>query len=182
MTKKEAIDSIIPMIYKIARKFAFCFNGMSKSKHDPVEDLVQEGCIGALTAWDRFDPSNGAKFSSYAYRYIFSAIQQYVASNYGICKQPHTKITDNYRSVEFEADIMEEDPIFHVYNDAETELTSKKEDVKALFTNLTPLEQNAINVEYALIEEDQYLEAKPLHKLLLKSGYLKLKRFRNTIV
>ena len=33
----------------------------------PVEDLVQEGAIGLLEAIDRFDPRNGAAFSTYAF-------------------------------------------------------------------------------------------------------------------
>lgn len=33
----------------------------------PVEDLVQEGAIGLLEAIDRYDPANGAAFSTYAF-------------------------------------------------------------------------------------------------------------------
>jgi RNA polymerase primary sigma factor len=33
----------------------------------PVEDLVQEGAIGLLEAIDRYDPTNGAAFSTYAF-------------------------------------------------------------------------------------------------------------------
>lgn len=40
----------------------------------PVEDLVQEGAIGLLEAIDRFDPENGAAFSTYAFWRIRQSI------------------------------------------------------------------------------------------------------------
>jgi RNA polymerase sigma factor (sigma-70 family) len=40
----------------------------------PVEDLVQEGAIGLLTAIDEYDPSRGASFSTYAFWRIRAAV------------------------------------------------------------------------------------------------------------
>jgi RNA polymerase primary sigma factor len=47
----------------LVRSTALRYRGMGV----PFEDLVQEGEIGLLEAIERFDPSNGAAFSTYAF-------------------------------------------------------------------------------------------------------------------
>jgi RNA polymerase sigma-B factor len=40
--------------------------GRFSRRQEPFDDLLQVACVGLLKAIDRFDPSNGAAFSSYA--------------------------------------------------------------------------------------------------------------------
>lgn len=42
----------------------------------PVQDLVQEGTVGLLKAVDRYDPSRGVRFSTYAALWVRSAVQR----------------------------------------------------------------------------------------------------------
>lgn len=42
------------------------------------EDIEQEGMVGLLVAADRFNPSRGLKFSTFAYRHILGHIQHFV--------------------------------------------------------------------------------------------------------
>jgi len=61
------------LIYSIASKF----------KGD-IEDLFQVGVIGMMKAKENYDVSFDTKFSTYAYRYIYGEIYQYVLRNKNI--------------------------------------------------------------------------------------------------
>lgn len=98
--KTEMLKTIRPMVLSIASKFLHKFDGMAFCKEEVLPDLIQEGMLGALRAFDRYDSSRVAKFSSYAYMYIFSAIQMYTALMFGVCKQPHHTISNEMRGVQ----------------------------------------------------------------------------------
>lgn len=42
----------------------------------PLDDLIQEGNLGLLKAVDRFDPTRGVRFASYACAWIFQSMRQ----------------------------------------------------------------------------------------------------------
>jgi RNA polymerase sporulation-specific sigma factor len=48
------------------------------------EDLYQVGMIGLIKAYENYDSSKGAKFSTYAYMYILGEIKKYVLENRGL--------------------------------------------------------------------------------------------------
>ena len=70
MTTNELIDAHMGLIKKVANKF---YNASR-------EDLIQVGVIGLLKAYQNFK-SGEAKFSTYAYPYIFGEMYQLVNSN-----------------------------------------------------------------------------------------------------
>lgn len=79
--ERKAIRSIIfeknvRLVFTVCRKY---FN-MSTPGNDE-DDMFQDGCIGLLTAIDRFDPSKGYKFSTYAYSWIFQGIGRGLSNN-----------------------------------------------------------------------------------------------------
>ena len=65
------------LIYSIVKKF----------KGD-VEDLFQVGCIGLIKAYQKYNKEFNTKFTTYAYRYIFGEIYQYVLRNKNIKLTP----------------------------------------------------------------------------------------------
>lgn len=69
--RNEIVERNIGLAVSVAVKFA-------KSYGTELEDLIQEGFIGLLTAIDKFDYTKGYKFSTYAVYYIRQKIQKYI--------------------------------------------------------------------------------------------------------
>lgn len=55
---------------------------------EPIEDLVQEGYIGLLNAINQYDPSKGAKFSTFATHTVIGRIKHYLRDRGKIIKEP----------------------------------------------------------------------------------------------
>lgn len=69
MTAKNLlVESNLRLVVYVARKYIG--RGLS------LEDLIQEGNIGLMTAVDQYDFDKGFKFSTYAYHWITQAIQR----------------------------------------------------------------------------------------------------------
>lgn len=45
------------------------------------EDLIQAGFLGLMKAYKKYDPSNGTKFSTYAYGYIYGEMYEAATGN-----------------------------------------------------------------------------------------------------
>ena len=70
--RKKLIRSNLRLVVKIA----YDFRGLGL----PLCDLIAEGNIGLIRAADRFDPSKGAKFSSYSSWWIKQAMRRALAN------------------------------------------------------------------------------------------------------
>jgi RNA polymerase sigma-B factor len=57
------------LVRYLARKFA--------NRGEPIEDLIQVGMIGLMNAVDRFDPTRGIRFATYATPTIVGEIRRY---------------------------------------------------------------------------------------------------------
>ena len=56
----------------------------------PTSDLISEGNIGLMHAIKRFDPDNGARFSTYATWWIKAAMQNYILRSWSLVKMGTT--------------------------------------------------------------------------------------------
>lgn len=74
MTSEQVVMDNSKLIYKIATKFY----GV------PKEDLYQAGMAGLLKAYQQYDPNSKAKFSTFAYKYIFG--EMFLIANKKIIK------------------------------------------------------------------------------------------------
>ena len=66
--RERLIEANLRLVAKIANQFTYC--GI------PVDDLIEEGNLGLMEAVDRFDPDNGARFSTYAAWWIKHSIRR----------------------------------------------------------------------------------------------------------
>lgn len=68
-----------------------------------LEDLIQQGNIGLLKAVERFDPSRGVKFISYAVYWINQSIRSWLASQQRTVRLPVNRATQLSRIKKFRA-------------------------------------------------------------------------------
>lgn len=70
---REAVfDQYLPLARRLARRY--------RTPHEPFEDLMQVASIGLLGAIDRFDPSRGNNFVSFAIPTILGELKKYFRS------------------------------------------------------------------------------------------------------
>ena len=81
--KTRLIESNLRLVFSIAKRYIGC--GLD------FEDLIQEGNLGLMKAVDKFEPSLGFKFSTYATWWIKQSITRALADNGRLIRVPvHT--------------------------------------------------------------------------------------------
>ncbi len=84
--KQKLIDSNLRFVVKIAKRYRN--NGLSFS------DLISEGNIGLMLAADKFDPSKGFRFISYAVWWIKQTILKAISEKSKIIRLPVNRINE----------------------------------------------------------------------------------------
>ena len=72
--KKKIIESNLTLVISCVKRVG------TNYRHLKYLDLVQEGNIGLIEAVERFDPSLGKKFSTFAISHIMGAIKHAIAN------------------------------------------------------------------------------------------------------
>ncbi|MFC1697304.1 sigma-70 family RNA polymerase sigma factor [Nanoarchaeota archaeon] len=80
MSKDDFLELNLPLVISNARK--------KVDKGMELEDLIQEGFIGLNTAYEKFDPSKGFRFSTYATWWVRQAIDDALLKHGDNVKKP----------------------------------------------------------------------------------------------
>src|SRR6266571_1627780 len=82
--RQEIRDQIVIQYTNLVESVARRFAGVA----EPMEDLVQEGFIGLITAVDGYNPDKGVKFSTYATHFVIGQIKHCLRDRGKIIKEP----------------------------------------------------------------------------------------------
>lgn len=89
--KHRLVESNMRLVVSIAKAY--------RASGIPIEDLVQEGSIGLMTAAERFDPDRGFRFSTYATQWIRQAIGRAVDNKAKSIRLP-AHVSESLRKLE----------------------------------------------------------------------------------
>src|SRR5215213_2371535 len=77
--RRQRIEAHLPLVRALALRFA--------RRGEPLDDLVQAGCIGLIHAVDRHDPARGA-FEAYAVPTITGEIRRHLRDRGSVLRVP----------------------------------------------------------------------------------------------
>jgi RNA polymerase sigma-B factor len=83
--RRRRIEAHLPLVRALALRFA--------RRGEPLDDLVQAGCIGLIHAVDRHDPARGA-FEAYAVPTITGEIQRHLRDRGSVLRVPPRVIAE----------------------------------------------------------------------------------------
>lgn len=79
--KNKIVKSYLSLVEKLAR------NHLNNHK-EQYDDLVQVGCIGLISAIDKFDLKQKVNFKTYAYHFISGEMKHYIRDHVSVVKLP----------------------------------------------------------------------------------------------
>ncbi len=79
---ETAKEKIVGAHLRLIAKIAQGYRGYSMS----MLDLISEGHIGMMRAFDKFDPEKGVRFSTYAMWWVKASMRDYVMRNWSLVK------------------------------------------------------------------------------------------------
>ncbi|MER0280787.1 FliA/WhiG family RNA polymerase sigma factor [Clostridioides difficile] len=142
MNREELIKENMPLVKSIARKFFIPGKGFE------YQDLVNSGVIGLIDAINKFDVEKGAKFSSYSYIKIKSAILDEIRNQSPISKHNLTKVNKYNRVIEkLQAELLRE-PTSH---EIAKELNISEKELNDIESNIDML--NIVSLNHVVFED-----------------------------
>lgn len=100
---QEMVENNVKLVYSLASNFK------TKYPNGPeLEDLIQDGMIGMMTAIRKYDPARGNKFSTVAYNWINQSIGRRTNETSRMVRLPENRIVDYMNMRKIEEELTEE--------------------------------------------------------------------------
>ncbi len=87
-------DKIIKHCMGLVKRIA---NGLARRSTDSIDDLIQVGCIGLIKAIENFDPTAGAKCTTYFTHLIAGEMRHYCRDKAMLFRAPRELVELNFR-------------------------------------------------------------------------------------
>ena len=84
--RDQGDEAALHRLIRAYQRLAVSFAGRFRRYDVPYEDLIQQGMLGLMRAAEKFDPENGARFSTYAAWWIRASMQDYVMRNWSLVR------------------------------------------------------------------------------------------------
>jgi RNA polymerase sigma-32 factor len=84
--RDEGDEAALHRLISAYARLAVSMAGKFRRHAVPYEDLVQQANLGLMRAAEKFDPDNGARFSTYARWWIKASMQDYVMRNTSVVR------------------------------------------------------------------------------------------------
>lgn len=144
--RRKLIQSNLRLAVHIARRY---------NQHGiPMSDLIQDANVGLIKAVERFDPTKGFRFSTYAYGWISEEVKRSLQRGMRLVHTPENVVEEGVTTL---GDRLE------AHEQASPEYSMSERDrrrtLKAMFSQLTDREQVILSRRYGLnIQEPDTLQ------------------------
>ncbi|MFN3954880.1 MAG: RNA polymerase factor sigma-32 [Pararhodobacter sp.] len=79
-------EAALHRLIRAYNRLAVSFAGRFRRYDVAYDDLIQQGNLGLMRAAEKFDPENGARFSTYASWWIRASMQDYIMRNWSLVR------------------------------------------------------------------------------------------------
>ena len=189
--RAEYRDQIVMQYTNLVESIGRRFAGAT----EPVEDLVQEGFIGLITAVDGYDATKGVKFSTYATHFIIGQIKHYLRDKGKIIKEPAWLQELNQKVTKAAEQLSQETGRVPTHAEVAKQLGMKEENVSELMSTRevfkvasldggTDQDENTGTYDIDRVKADKKSEAElPVEeKLVLGTALEKLKDLEQAVI
>ena len=144
--REQLILAHLPLVVRVAKLYM--------PPCDEIMDLIQEGNIGLIYAVDKFDPTRGTKFSTYAFFWVNKQIQRFLNHEPDALVSLDMELTDSSEhlllsdTIADRPTILGSQTIQHI--DAKMEYEELQRQVREMLSHLPEREQEVLRLLYGL--------------------------------